>query len=158
MKHQFPYKFRFNGYYWDLEEIEERLFNMFSYPHGKCYMDERYWYSGEADLRNKFIKYPPCTEFDPEAKKKFLAEMDELYEHYKDDPKWTRTEQNRKDDEDEVFLYEHSHIGVWEIVGFKKTGYDYGIQTFAFKNEVDLALFLLIHGEDLHKLIYNGEK
>ncbi len=155
MKHIFSYKIKFEGYYWSLEEIEEILFNMFSYPHGKCQMDDRYWYSGEADMRNKFLKYPPCTEFDPEAKEEFLKEMDQMYA---ENTKWTRTEHDRKDEEDEVFLYEHSHVGCWEIVGFTKTGYDYGVQTFAFKNEVDLALFLLIHGADLNKYLYKGKK
>lgn len=43
------------------------------------------------------------------------------------------------------FSYDHSHLGNWIYYWFKKTGYDYGISLFLFKNKGDAELAQLIY-------------
>ena len=119
----------FYGHGGQIDACEELAFNLFGFPQGECKLWHYPWYEG----------YQACATIDYDAWVKFIAGITKSC----CDNGWSISDEERKEWNNEVFLCEHSHVGVWQIHGFTKTGYDYGIQAFAFANEEEAAYFIL---------------
>lgn len=139
----FPHQIKVEGYDWDHNEIEEKLYNDFGYPHGECTLCEREWYCGDDDEATAFfLDYPQCADIDHDAYKEFEDWLIKWSKerNYSIEPYDTKGQYGV-----DGFLLDHSHYGTWKQTGGGKIGYDYYLYTYKFRRQKDLAYFLLKH-------------
>lgn len=151
--HNFPYTIKVKAYTFVHDNIEVDITRLLGLPHGECRMAdiEAYCRSKNGELTDGYTEedffndFPRCADIDVESYQDFE-------EYMKSHPEYTMYEEDKigKFGAD-GFLYPHSHIGVWKTYGFHKTGYDYGIQTYAFKDKNDLVKILLAMSLDVVK-------
>lgn len=121
---KFPHKVQIEDWYDVCDEHCHWCYQQFGHEDGECNFDDRIPYE----------EICPDGEIDYEGYEYLVKKF--TREYYNDEDQAKRMIGR-------IWTKEHSHEGVWKEVGVKKTGYDYGIVNFCFKNKEDMFLFIL---------------